>query len=90
MSNQVYVTGLGMVSPVGLDVDSSWEALLAGQSGIDYITAFDTDGFDTTFAGEVKGFDASIYVDRKQVRRLDKFAQLAIAATHQAISSHFC
>lgn len=86
MSKQVYVTGLGMVSPVGLDVNLSWEALLAGKSGIDYITAFDTDGFETTFAGEVKGFDASIYVDRKQVRRLDRFAQLAIAATHQALA----
>ena len=86
MAKKVYVTGLGMVSPVGLDVRSSWDALLKGVSGIDYITAFDTEGFLTTFAGEVRGFDPTEYVDRKQARRLDRFAQLAIAATHQALA----
>ena len=86
MAKKVYVTGLGMVSPVGLDVRSSWDALLQGTSGIDYITSFDTEGFLTTFAGEVKGFDPTEYVDRKQARRLDRFAQLAIAATHQALA----
>ena len=86
MTKKVYVTGLGMVSPVGLDTRSSWDALLKGVSGIDYITAFDTEGFLTTFAGEVKGFDPTEYVDRKQARRLDRFAQFAIAATHQALA----
>ena len=86
MTKKVYVTGLGMVSPVGLDTRSSWDALLKGVSGIDYITAFDTEGFLTTFAGGVKGFDPTEYVDRKQARRLDRFAQFAIAATHQALA----
>ena len=86
MAKKVYVTGLGMVTPVGLDVRSSWDTLLQGTSGIDYITTFSTEGFQTTFAGEVKGFDPTEYVDRKQARRLDRFAQLAIAATHQALA----
>ena len=81
----VLVTGVGLVSPVGLDRESSWQALLAGSSGIDYVTAFDTEGFETTFAGEVKGFDPEQYMDRKQARRLDRFAQLAVAATQQAL-----
>ena len=86
MATSVHVTGVGMVTPVGLDTASSWEALLRGTSGIDHITAFDTEGFDTTFAGEVKGFDPEAYVDRKQARRLDRFAQLAVAATSQALA----
>ncbi len=86
MSPSVLVTGLGMITPVGLDVESSWDALLRGTSGIDRITSFDPEGFDTTFAGEVKGFDPEAYIDRKQARRMDRFAQLAVAATHQALA----
>ncbi len=84
--SRVYVTGVGMVTPVGLDARSSWDALLKGASGIDYITSFDPEGFETRFAGEAKGFDPAEYVDRKQARRLDRFAQLAVAATHQALA----
>ncbi len=85
MAESVYVTGIGMITPVGLDSRSSWDALLAGESGIDTITAFDPEGFATTFAGEVKSFEPEEYVDRKQARRLDRFAQLAVAATSQAL-----
>ena len=85
MPGKVFVTGIGMVTPLGLDTQSSWEALLAGTSGIAPITAFDTDGFETTIAGEAVGFDPTIYTDRKQARRLDRFAQLAVAATAQAL-----
>ena len=85
MAEGVYVTGIGMITPVGLDSRSSWDALLAGESGVDTITAFDPEGFATTFAGEVKGFEPEEYVDRKQARRLDRFAQLAVAATSQAL-----
>ena len=85
MAESVYVTGIGMITPVGLDTRSSWDALLAGESGVDTITAFDPEGFATTFAGEVKGFEPEEYVDRKQARRLDRFAQLAVAATSQAL-----
>jgi 3-oxoacyl-[acyl-carrier-protein] synthase II len=85
LSGNVYVTGIGMVTPLGLDTRSTWEALLQGKSGIAPITAFDTKGFETTIAGEVKGFDPTAYTDRKQARRLDRFAQLAVAATAQAL-----
>ena len=86
MAIRVFVTGIGMVTPLGLDTASSWAALLKGTSGIDTITAFDHEGFDTTIAGEVKNFDPMVYVDRKQARRLDRFAQFAVAATHQALA----
>ncbi|MEX2599789.1 MAG: beta-ketoacyl-ACP synthase II [Dehalococcoidia bacterium] len=85
MSTKVYVTGIGMVTPVGLDTESTWGALLKGQSGIGQIGAFDAEGFETTIAGEVRNFDPTLYVDRKQARRLDRFAQFAVAATHQAL-----
>jgi len=85
VAQKVYVTGVGMVTPVGLDTRSSWEALLAGTSGIDTITAFNPEGFETTFAGEARGFNPELYTDRKQARRLDRFAQFALAATKQAM-----
>ena len=82
---RVVVTGVGMIGPVGLDRPSSWRSLLEGKSGIDQITTFDTTGFDTTIAGEVKGFDATNYVGRKEARRMDRFVQLAVAATLEAV-----
>ena len=85
MPGKVYVTGIGMVTPLGLDTRSTWDALVNGRSGIDTITAFDHEGFETTIAGEVKDFDPTAYVDRKQARRLDRFAQFAVAATHEAL-----
>ena len=85
MAVKVYVTGIGMVTPVGCDTKSSWDALVKGTSGIARITAFDTEGYETTIAGEAKGFDPTMYTDRKQARHLDRFAQFAVAATHQAL-----
>jgi len=82
---RVVVTGLGTVSPVGLDVASTWNALISGQSGIDYITLFDTTAFDTKIGGEVKGFDAGQYVEKKLVKRMDRFTQFAVAASLQAV-----
>ena len=82
---KVYVTGIGTVTPLGLDTKSTWNALLKGKSGIDSIAAFDAEGFGTTIAGEARGFDPTLYVDRKQARRLDRFAQFAVAATAQAL-----
>jgi len=84
---RVVVTGLGAVSPVGLDVSSMWEALISGQSGVDYISSFDTTAFETKFAAEVKGFDASMYVGRKQARHMDKFTQFAVVASLQAVEA---
>jgi len=84
---RVVVTGLGAVSPVGLDITSMWQALIAGQSGTDYISSFDATPFDTKFAAEVKDFDASIYADRRQVQRMDRFTQFAVAASLQAVAA---
>jgi 3-oxoacyl-[acyl-carrier-protein] synthase II len=80
------VTGLGLVTPVGTDVDSTWSALLAGTSGAARITKFDPQKLSVRFACEVKGFDPLKYIDRKEARRYDLFAQFAIAAAHQAVS----
>ena len=85
MSSKVYVTGIGMVTPLGLDVKSTWKALLQGKSGIASIASFDTQDFETTIAGEALAFDPTVYVDRKRARRLDRFAQFAVAATAQAL-----
>ena len=84
LDHRVFVTGVGVVSPLGLDAASSWNALIRGESGVDYITAFDTEGFDTRFAGEVKGFDPENHLDRKAARRMDRFAQFATAAAQEA------
>ncbi len=83
-SHRVFITGLGIISPLGLDVPTTWSALVKGKSGIDYITAFDTEGFDTTFAAEVKGFNPEDYLERKESRRMDRFAQFAAVAAQEA------
>ncbi|MXW31412.1 MAG: beta-ketoacyl-ACP synthase II [Chloroflexi bacterium] len=85
MTTKVYVTGVGMITPVGVDTRSTWKSLLQGKSGIAPIVAFDTEGFATTIAGESPDFDPTTYVDRKQARRLDRFAQMAVGATAQAM-----
>jgi 3-oxoacyl-[acyl-carrier-protein] synthase II len=82
---RVAITGLGMVSPVGNDVDSSWQALLAGRSGIGPITRFDAATFGCRIAGEVRGFDVAAYMAPKEARRMDAFIHYGIAASIQAI-----
>ena len=79
------VTGVGMVTPVGLTAPESWDALRAGISGAGPITKFDTTRQQVRIACEVKGFDPASYIDRKEARRYDLFAQYAIAAAHQAV-----
>ena len=81
------VTGLGVISPVGLTISSMWEALVSGQSGVAYISSFDPSPFETKIAAEVKGFDASVYVTRKQARYMDRFTQFAVAASLQAVEA---
>ncbi len=83
---RVVVTGLGAVSPVGNDIASSWEALLAGRSGIGPITRFDASGLGCRIAGEVKDFDLSAYMTPKEARRMDTFIHYGIAASVQAIN----
>ena len=85
--HRVVVTGIGALSPLGLDVASLWQGITEGRSGIGPITLFDPAGLDTTFAGEVKGFDAANYMDRKEARRLDRFIHLAVAAAREALKS---
>ena len=77
---------MGILSPLGLDTTTTWEGLIAGKSGIDYITLFDAEPMETKFAGEVKGFEPTDYVDRKDARRMDRFAQLAVAACREAVA----
>jgi 3-oxoacyl-[acyl-carrier-protein] synthase II len=85
LPKRVVVTGLGLVTPLGTDVDSSWSALLAGVPGAAPITKFDPGKLSVRFACEVKGFDPLQYMDRKEARRYDLFAQFALAAAHQAV-----
>jgi len=83
--HRVVVTGIGAFTPLGLDMAKTWENLVAGKSGIDYITLFDATPHETKIAGEVKGFDPTNYINRKDARRMDRFAQLAVAAGYQAV-----
>ena len=85
--NRIVVTGIGILSPLGLDTDTTWENLVAGKSGIDYITLFDAEAFDTKFAGEVKGFEPTDHTNRKDARRMDRFAQLAVAASRETVAN---
>jgi 3-oxoacyl-[acyl-carrier-protein] synthase II len=81
---RVVITGLGALTPLGNDVESSWKALLAGKSGAAPITQFDSSDFYVHFACEVKGFDATDFIERKQTRRMDRFAHLIVAAARMA------
>ena len=86
MSSRVVVTGIGLVTSVGNDLASSWDALCQGKSGVGEITGYDTSKHRVHFAGEVKNFDPSPYIDRKEIRRNDPYEQLAIATTKQALA----
>ena len=82
---RVVVTGLGAITPVGNNAEDTWNNLLAGKSGAAPITLFDASKFKTQFACEVKGFNPADYIDRKESRKMDRYAQLAIAAAVQAV-----
>jgi 3-oxoacyl-[acyl-carrier-protein] synthase II len=84
-SRRVVITGLGMVSPLGLGVDKNWNAMLEGKSGIDRITKFDAAAFSSQIAGEVSDFDPLEYIDKKESRKMDPFIQYAIVAAVQAV-----
>ncbi len=83
--NRVVITGMGVISPLGNDLETFWQNLLAGKSGVDTITHFDPSDFDTKFAAEVKDFQVENYMDRKEARRMDRFTQFAVAAAEEAI-----
>jgi 3-oxoacyl-[acyl-carrier-protein] synthase II len=82
---RVVVTGIGIVSPVGCDAESSWDAIVSGKSGIAGITRFDPAGYQTTFAGEVKGFDPVDRLGRKDARRTDRYTHFAVASALEAL-----
>ncbi len=82
---RVVVTGMGAVTPLGLDVASSWEGVIAGDSGVVPISTFDTTGYPCRIAGEVRGFNPTDYFDAKDVRRTDRFVQFSLVATQEAL-----
>ncbi len=86
MKNRVVVTGLGMLSPVGNDIQSSWDAVLKGESGVVTVDSFESAGLSTHFAATVKDFDVAAYMDRKDARKFDEFIQYGVAAASQAIT----
>ena len=85
MRKRVVITGLGAISPLGLNVEDTWQALLAGKSGAAPITAFDASENKTQFAAEVKGFDPKALFGRRDARRMDRYVQLSLAASLQAV-----
>lgn len=86
MTHRVVVTGIGAVSPVGLDAESSWRAIVAGQSGVGPITLFDARDFLVQIAAEVKGYDPTLSMEPKEARRRDRFEQMATTAAKEAIA----
>jgi 3-oxoacyl-[acyl-carrier-protein] synthase II len=82
---RVVVTGLGIVSPVGNTVASAWDAIVNGRSGIGQVTGFDTTGFATTIAGEVRDFDPAVFVPAKDARKMDPFIHYGVAAAFMAL-----
>lgn len=84
-NNRVVITGMGVITPLGLTVDAMWSAMLAGKSGISIIDTFDVSAYKTRIAGIVRDFDADVTIGRKEARRMDRFVQFAVAAAKQAI-----
>ncbi len=87
MTKRVVITGMGIVSPLGIGVEENWKAICQGKSGIGPITKFDTTDFASQIAGEVKGFNAEDFIDKKEVKKMDVFIQFALASGTQAIQN---
>ena len=86
MSRRVVVTGVGLVTPLGIGAEVSWEAIRAGKCGIGRITQFDASAFSCRIAGEVKGFDPAVYIEKKEIKKMGRFIQFAIAAAECALT----
>ncbi len=87
MPRRVVVTGVGLVTPLGIGTETSWEAIRSGKSGIGPITQFDASAFSCRIAGEVKGFDPANYIEKKEIKKMGRFIQFAIAAAECALKS---
>jgi len=87
LSRRVVVTGVGLLTPLGIGTETSWEAIRSGKSGIGRITQFDASQFSCRIAGEVKGFDPANYIEKKEIKKMGRFIQFAIAAAECALSS---
>jgi 3-oxoacyl-[acyl-carrier-protein] synthase II len=85
-NRRVVVTGVGLVSPLGIGTEETWKGLLAGRSGAGPITLFDASRHSTRFACEVKGFDPLDWMEKKQVKKMDRFIQFALAASDLALN----
>ena len=85
--NRVFVTGTGIVSPLGNDTETFWSNLIAGKSGAGPITRFDSSQYETRFACEVKNFALDGVIDRKDAKRMDRFTQFAVFASHEAMKN---
>ncbi|MBU0699716.1 beta-ketoacyl-ACP synthase II [bacterium] len=83
---RVVITGIGAITPIGLNKDDFWKSLIEGKSGVSRIDAFDPEGFPCQIAAQARGFDPSLYMDKKDIKHTDRFCQLAIAAAMQAVS----
>ncbi|NLY67927.1 MAG: beta-ketoacyl-ACP synthase II, partial [Tissierellia bacterium] len=83
--NRVVVTGLGAITPIGIGKDEYWESLIKGKSGVGYITRFDAEDFVTKIAAEVKDFNPEDFMDKREIRRTDRFTQYALAGTYLAL-----
>jgi 3-oxoacyl-[acyl-carrier-protein] synthase II len=85
LRRRVVVTGMGLVIPIGIGVETAWKNVCEGKSGIGRLTRFDPKGFDTRIAAEVKGFNPELYIEKKEVKKMDLFIQYALAATKEAV-----
>ena len=85
MKRRVVITGMGLILPTGIGVKDGWNNVCEGRSGIGPITRFDAQNFVTKIAGEVKGFAPEIYIEKKEIKKMDLFIQYAIAATSEAL-----
>ena len=85
MGRRVVVTGIGLVIPTGIGVETAWKNVCEGKSGVGLLTRFDTNGFETKIAGEVKNFNPELYIDKKEIKKMDLFIHYAIAATKEAL-----
>ncbi len=85
MANRVVMTGVGVITPIGTGRETFWQALLAGKNGIERISRFDAADYGSQIAGEVRDFDPDAYIDKKEAKRMDRYAQFALAASKMAI-----